>query len=90
MATIVCLYCGEVRIVPESRTHLKYCNRTCHKASRLMDEEELKKLSKRYHGNRTKVAEVLGIPYVTFWNRLRRQGLNHLFKARGGFYHGEG
>jgi hypothetical protein len=81
---IKCLHCGQTMIVPACRLHLKFCSVGCLKASRLLDEKVVQRVS-RLTDNRREASKILGIPYSTLLLKLRKQGLNHLFADRGNY-----
>jgi transcriptional regulator of acetoin/glycerol metabolism len=66
-------------IVSQCRAHLKHCSRGCYLKSLELDPQEIARLARMYDGNRRTAAKILDIPYSTFYQKLKKQGLNNLF-----------
>jgi len=80
--------CRQKFHVTESRMHQRYCSRECLEASRLLDKDAVQELAQQGYSRR-KAAELMDVPYPTFFRKLQTQGLNGFFLGRGKYHSSE-
>lgn len=75
---LTCQFCGDKKRVPVCREHLQHCSRKCYLESLKLDPGQVARMA-RMGLSRVDSAKTLGMPYRTFYAKLRRENLNSIF-----------